>query len=510
MRPRGGRAGGTRRPGVEPVPAAARRALAPRARAGHGLSGRCGAAERRAGAVRAPRRAASGAMGAPAPGRRRLLRLCPPPIARARPPSVARGGGWRARDRGRPRAARRPRLAPGRGATAWRARGGAASPLPDACSTFYASTGAGAGARRPRATPSAGAGRAGREALTDADPLSTPLPALQRSPARARTTRRVARPAAAASSGLPDDDRPPAAPSAVDAEWAALRARLGAAGAGPLSSVDEGWSPHSTGDWSRGGSPAPGAPAASADDTWDWLDDAGFTPLPSSLPIEGVGGPPPLPFPADAAAWRAAAASPRAAPPAPPSWHALATVYVILFGVGRADTEGIYSLRGAHPDDAALAHDTVVAFECEDDAARYAALLEAAMDHAPSVCPIDPAELLEFCADAGYAARLEPTGTPLLPPECNVGLTDWERSVRLRAGGWSVLPAEPEVGGAGGADAGAAPDDDASRHLTPFPASFAGFTNNAGAYTGPAGVDLDEVRASLERLFAGEDEGAGE
>ena len=64
---------------------------------------------------------------------------------------------------------------------------------------------------------------------------------------------------------------------------------------------------------------------------------------------------------------------------------------------------------------------------------RYAGLLEAAMPrHMPKVGPIEPNELLDFCADSGYNCRLEPSGTLLMPPEYNVGMTDWERSLRLR------------------------------------------------------------------------------
>ena len=52
--------------------------------------------------------------------------------------------------------------------------------------------------------------------------------------------------------------------------------------------------------------------------------------------------------------------------------------------------------------------------------------------HMPKVGPIEPSELLDFCADSGYNCRLEPSGTLLMPPEYNVGMTDWERSLRLR------------------------------------------------------------------------------
>ena len=65
------------------------------------------------------------------------------------------------------------------------------------------------------------------------------------------------------------------------------------------------------------------------------------------------------------------------------------------------------------------------------------------MVHKPHVCPITPQELLEFCREAGYSCRLEPRGTLLIPPDHNVGLTDWERSLRLRcAPGRTPLPCD--------------------------------------------------------------------
>jgi Protein of unknown function (DUF3110) len=43
-------------------------------------------------------------------------------------------------------------------------------------------------------------------------------------------------------------------------------------------------------------------------------------------------------------------------------------VYVILFGVGQKDTEGIYSLRALSND--GLTQETIIAFESEEDAER--------------------------------------------------------------------------------------------------------------------------------------------
>ena len=59
----------------------------------------------------------------------------------------------------------------------------------------------------------------------------------------------------------------------------------------------------------------------------------------------------------------------------------------------------------------------------------------------PSLCPSSSVR--------GYQCRLEPRGSLLIPPDFNVGLTDWERSKRLRKGVFDVLEMEPH-GGEGG------------------------------------------------------------
>ena len=46
-------------------------------------------------------------------------------------------------------------------------------------------------------------------------------------------------------------------------------------------------------------------------------------------------------------------------------------VYVILFGVGSTDTEGIYSLRVMSREDG-LPQDTIIAFSSKEDAERCA------------------------------------------------------------------------------------------------------------------------------------------
>lgn len=120
-------------------------------------------------------------------------------------------------------------------------------------------------------------------------------------------------------------------------------------------------------------------------------------------------------------------------------------IYVILFGVGDDGDEGIYSLKSMSQQGVAV--DTVIAFENEVDAERYAGLLEAVMVWTPSVHSITPVELVEFVLDSGLDCRLQLQGSNILPPDWNVpvGLTDWERNKRLKQGYFTVLEAEPDV-----------------------------------------------------------------
>ncbi|GFH06526.1 aldo_ket_red domain-containing protein, partial [Haematococcus lacustris] len=145
----------------------------------------------------------------------------------------------------------------------------------------------------------------------------------------------------------------------------------------------------------------------------------------------------------------------------------LTQVFVILFGVGERESEGIYSLRAFAED--GLPQETIIVFESDEDASRYAGLLEATMDHCPAVCSIPPEGLRAFCMEHGYRCsvgpcvrawgvrcdfRLEPRGSLLIPPDFNVGVTDWERSMRLRDGCWAVLESEPELGAAAAGNPG--------------------------------------------------------
>jgi hypothetical protein len=93
-------------------------------------------------------------------------------------------------------------------------------------------------------------------------------------------------------------------------------------------------------------------------------------------------------------------------------------VYVILFNA-RTDNEGIHSVR-------AEGHDLIYMFADEDDATRYAMMLEAQDLPAPAVEPLDSQEIEEFCADSNYECVLIEQGMLVVPPENNVTDTDWQ------------------------------------------------------------------------------------
>eukprot|EP00798_Chlamydomonas_sp_ICE-L_P000950 gene950-33806_t len=100
-------------------------------------------------------------------------------------------------------------------------------------------------------------------------------------------------------------------------------------------------------------------------------------------------------------------------------------------------SDGIYSLRG-HDDDG-MPQETILVFEREEDAVRFANQVEAGMAHAPKVCKVKVADIKNFCKDHGYQCRLESAGSLFLPPDLNVGDTDWERANRLRSGSYELL-----------------------------------------------------------------------
>ena len=102
-------------------------------------------------------------------------------------------------------------------------------------------------------------------------------------------------------------------------------------------------------------------------------------------------------------------------------------VFVLMFNVGTAN-EGLHTIQIAE-------HNVILMFAAEDDATRYALLLEAQDFATPDVVAIDQTEIEEFCEASGYHAQFVPAGfVPqsdaerllLVPPEQNVTETDWQ------------------------------------------------------------------------------------
>ncbi|NMF56583.1 DUF3110 domain-containing protein [Pseudanabaena yagii] len=96
-------------------------------------------------------------------------------------------------------------------------------------------------------------------------------------------------------------------------------------------------------------------------------------------------------------------------------------VWVLLFNAN-TDNEGIYTLE-------IDGDNIVVAFEQEDDAIRYAGLLEAQDFLSPTVESIDSEDLEAFCRESDYDLNIVPTEGLLVPPEKNVDKTDWSKDL---------------------------------------------------------------------------------
>lgn len=95
-------------------------------------------------------------------------------------------------------------------------------------------------------------------------------------------------------------------------------------------------------------------------------------------------------------------------------------VFVLLYNAG-TDNEGIHTLRVGD-------RNVVLMFHSEDDATRFALLLEAQGFPEPTPVAIDDEEIEEFCRDAGYESQPVEEGTLVVPPESNLAETEWDPS----------------------------------------------------------------------------------
>lgn len=121
-------------------------------------------------------------------------------------------------------------------------------------------------------------------------------------------------------------------------------------------------------------------------------------------------------------------------------------VFVLLFNAG-TENEGIHTIRIGD-------HNLVLIFEQEDDATRYALLLEAQDFPVPTVEVMEQTEIEEFCESAGYEGRFVNAGfVPksdderllLAPPETNLEETDWQINAKPEPQSEAEPEAESEL-----------------------------------------------------------------
>ncbi|MBD2435489.1 DUF3110 domain-containing protein [Nostoc sp. FACHB-110] len=94
-------------------------------------------------------------------------------------------------------------------------------------------------------------------------------------------------------------------------------------------------------------------------------------------------------------------------------------IFVLIFNA-HTDNEGIHTIRVGD-------RNKILMFESEDDALRFALMLEAQDFPTPTVEAIDSEEIKEFCESANYGWEIVPENSDLvIPPEINVEQPDWQ------------------------------------------------------------------------------------
>lgn len=91
---------------------------------------------------------------------------------------------------------------------------------------------------------------------------------------------------------------------------------------------------------------------------------------------------------------------------------------MLLFNAG-TENEGIHTIQMGD-------RNKVLMFEEEDDATRFAVLLEAQDFPPASVEAMDAEDIKEFCQSVDYDWELVASGDLAIPPEQNVEQTDWQ------------------------------------------------------------------------------------
>ncbi len=92
-------------------------------------------------------------------------------------------------------------------------------------------------------------------------------------------------------------------------------------------------------------------------------------------------------------------------------------VYILLYNAGTSN-EGIHTLQIGE-------RNKILMFMAQDDAERYALMLEAQDFPTPTVESIDEEEVKAFCKNADYDFEVVEPGKLAIPPESNLEATDW-------------------------------------------------------------------------------------
>ena len=92
----------------------------------------------------------------------------------------------------------------------------------------------------------------------------------------------------------------------------------------------------------------------------------------------------------------------------------LKAAYVLIFNPGKFD-EGVYTLQGR----AAQSPAYVLAFEADDEAHRFAQLLQAEGFDLATCCRWEPDQLTSFCDMGAFEVSLVPSGALITPPVKN-------------------------------------------------------------------------------------------
>lgn len=100
-------------------------------------------------------------------------------------------------------------------------------------------------------------------------------------------------------------------------------------------------------------------------------------------------------------------------------------VYVLLFNA-RTENEGIHTIQMG-------GRNKILMFESEDDATRFALLLEAQDFPVPTVEVMDSEEIEAFCQEADYDYEMVNEGMLAIPPENNVNNPDWDKDGVIQA-----------------------------------------------------------------------------